>query len=132
MKQQVHVTVKLSLWLDATLDEDDIATYIRSSLPLAFGEDLTAMENPVDILDIREEAAIYSPSPNLEGTNHKGAFWAGSMIFDEVRNAMQNAEELGGPEGLNYIALMNAIIAEASGRIDTFVCSTLEDERRGR
>ena len=59
MKQQVDITLKVSLWLDATMSEDDIVTYIRASLPLAFGKDLTAMKNPVDILEIREEAAIY-------------------------------------------------------------------------
>ena len=49
----------LSLWLDAGMDEDDIVTYIRSVLPLAFGESLTAMLNPVDIIDVRQEAEIY-------------------------------------------------------------------------
>jgi hypothetical protein len=59
MKQQVNITMTLSLWLDAALDGDDIVTYVRSSLPLAFGDALTAMKNPVDILDIRQEAEIF-------------------------------------------------------------------------
>jgi len=59
MKQQVNVTFTLSLWLDAAMDEDDIVTMVRSALPLAFGKALTAMKNPVDILDIRQEAEIY-------------------------------------------------------------------------
>lgn len=58
-QQQVDVTLKLSLWLDASMSEDDITTYIRSSLPQAFGEELTALQNPVDILDIKQEAEIY-------------------------------------------------------------------------
>jgi hypothetical protein len=58
MKQQVDITLKLSLWLDATMDEDEIVTHVRSSLPKAFGEELTAMTNPVDIIDVRQEAEI--------------------------------------------------------------------------
>jgi hypothetical protein len=60
MKQQVDVTVRLSLWLDAAMDEDDIVTYIRSVLPLAFGDANAALKNPVDILEIRQEAEIYA------------------------------------------------------------------------
>jgi hypothetical protein len=63
MKQQVNVTMTLSLWLDASMDEDDIVTHVRSVLPLAFGEALTTMTNPVDILDVRQEAAIYGTKP---------------------------------------------------------------------
>lgn len=59
LKQQVDVTLKLSLWLDAEMDEDEIVTLVRSSLPNAFGEALTAMINPVDILEVRQEAEIY-------------------------------------------------------------------------
>jgi hypothetical protein len=39
-------------------------------------------------------------------------------IFEYVLEAMQNAEELGGPEGEDYLALMNAIIEEATRRRD--------------
>ncbi len=59
MKQQVEVTLALSLWLDAAMDEEAITTYVRSVLPRAFGEALTFMTNPVDILAIRQEAEIY-------------------------------------------------------------------------
>jgi hypothetical protein len=59
MKQQVDITLKLSLWLDTAMDEDEIVTHVRSSLPKAFGEELTAMKNPVDILDVKPEAEIY-------------------------------------------------------------------------
>ena len=59
MKQQVEVTMTLRLWLDAAMDEEDITTHVRSLLPLAFGEELTAMINPVDILNIRQEAEIF-------------------------------------------------------------------------
>ena len=60
MKQQVEITLALRLWLDAAMDEEAIATHVRTRLPHAFGEALTALVNPVDILDIREEAEIFS------------------------------------------------------------------------
>lgn len=41
-------------------------------------------------------------------------------ILDSVIEAMQDAEEIGGPEGKEYIALMNAIIAEATKRRDIY------------
>jgi hypothetical protein len=61
MKHQVNIAMTLSLWIDAAWNEDDIVTYVRSALPLAFGDALTAMKNPVDILDILQEAEIYGP-----------------------------------------------------------------------
>jgi len=63
MKQQVEVTLALSLWLDATMDEEAITTYVRGALPHAFGEALTFMTNPVDVLTIRQEAEIYGLEP---------------------------------------------------------------------
>jgi|CXWL01.1.fsa_nt_gi hypothetical protein len=41
-------------------------------------------------------------------------------MFEEVLNAMQNAEALGGPEGPDYVALMEAIILEAAERREYF------------
>lgn len=38
------------------------------------------------------------------------------QFFIPVLDAMQSAEEMGGPEGLEYIALMDAIIAQATER----------------
>jgi hypothetical protein len=70
MKQQVDVTLKLSLWLDAAMDEDEIVTRVRSSLPKAFGEELTAMKNPVDILDVKQEAEIYDNEEKPSGELH--------------------------------------------------------------
>lgn len=42
--------------------------------------------------------------------------FASRWIFELVLDAMQNAEELGGPEGDQYVALMEAIIQEATER----------------
>lgn len=63
MKQQVEVTLKLSLWLDATWDENQIARYVRAGLSPAFGESLCCMANPVEILGVRQEAEIYGTEP---------------------------------------------------------------------
>jgi hypothetical protein len=41
-------------------------------------------------------------------------------VFEQVLDAMQNAEELGGPEGEHYAALMDAIIEEAAERRDYY------------
>ena len=41
-------------------------------------------------------------------------------IFRNVLDAMQDAEELGGPEGQDYIDFMEAVIAEARRRIEAF------------
>lgn len=38
------------------------------------------------------------------------------FIFKQVINAMQEAEELGGPEGTEYIQLMDKIILEVTTR----------------
>ena len=59
MKQHVGVTLKLNLWLDASMDEDEIVTHIQASLLKAFGEELEAMLNPVEILSVKEEAELY-------------------------------------------------------------------------
>ncbi len=40
-------------------------------------------------------------------------------IFDNVIKAMQDAEEIWGPE--DYVSLMEAIVSEANQRITTFL-----------
>lgn len=39
------------------------------------------------------------------------------MIYTNALRAMQDAEEMGGPEGASYDALMHAIAAECEKRI---------------
>jgi hypothetical protein len=41
-------------------------------------------------------------------------------IMRKITAAMQEAEEIGGPEGQDYIDLMEKIIKEARARISTF------------
>lgn len=59
MNQQVEITLMLRLWLDAAMDEEAIATHVRTRLPYAFGEALTGLSNSVDIRDIRQEAELF-------------------------------------------------------------------------
>ncbi len=54
MSKPINITLTLDLLVDAAWDEDAIVTHVRTCLPRAFGEALTALKNPVDILDVRE------------------------------------------------------------------------------
>lgn len=52
------------------------------------------------------------------------------QIFNAVYDEMQEAEEIEGVEGQDYLNLMNAIVLEASRRIENFL-SWHEEENRG-
>lgn len=52
------------------------------------------------------------------------------QIFNAVLNEMQEAEEIEGVEGQDYLNLMNAITLEATQRIDNFL-SWHEENNRG-
>ena len=52
------------------------------------------------------------------------------QIFNAVLNEMQEAEEIEGVEGQDYLNLMNAIVLEASRRIENFM-SWHEENNRG-
>lgn len=41
---------------------------------------------------------------------------AAKMLFDQVREVLQRAEELGGPDGASYLELMDAVATEARKR----------------
>lgn len=53
-------------------------------------------------------------------TKPQGLCPAGAEIFARVVDAMQSAEELGGPAGADYMALMSAISMEAVTRGKAF------------
>lgn len=80
MKQQVEITMTVTLWLNAAMTEDAIVTHVRARLPDAFGEDLTAVTNPVDVLSVRQEAEVYvtrEVPPDPDGRNE---FEAGRLF----------------------------------------------------
>jgi hypothetical protein len=59
MKQQVDIVLKLSLWLDASLDEPQLRTLIQVRLAAGFGKAMSDMLDPVTIFTLRQEAEIY-------------------------------------------------------------------------
>lgn len=59
----------------------------------------------------------YTPSQRHRLCQLQGA---ARWIFQEVLASMQDAEELGGPDGPDYVALMEAIIEEATERREYF------------
>jgi hypothetical protein len=54
--------------------------------------------------------------------------YPGQAIFKEVLAAMQDAEEIGGPEKCDYMDLMVAIIREASQRISYYASHALPSD----
>jgi hypothetical protein len=52
---------------------------------------------------------------------------ARELVFRAVVHEMQQAEEIGGPEGLEYELLMVDIAAEATSRLATFLKNKKED-----
>jgi hypothetical protein len=55
--------------------------------------------------------------------------YPGRRIFEQVLAAMQDAEEIGGPEKSDYMDLMVAIICEASERISCYASHAFEQHR---
>jgi len=55
--------------------------------------------------------------------------YPGRRIFEQVLAAMQDAEEIGGPEQSDYMVLMVAIINEASERISCYASHAFEQHR---
>lgn len=53
-------------------------------------------------------------------------------LLSSVLRAMQGAEEMGGPEGVQYLALMEAILTEANQRAFLYTANTLDKPRPGR
>lgn len=59
--QQVEITMKLNLWLDASMHEEQIGEYVRNSIYRGFPDQLGSVEENslIDVLDIKQEAEIY-------------------------------------------------------------------------
>ncbi len=61
---------------------------------------------------------------NRSAAANEGLGGVGDAIFADVQAAMQNAEEIGGPEGSDYPRLMRRIEAEARQRAETYEVNT--------
>lgn len=59
MTQQVEVTVKLTLEVDATVNKQEIENFIKESVLVATDEDCLFSFNKLDIIEIKEEKDIY-------------------------------------------------------------------------
>lgn len=60
MKQQVDITLKLSLWIDARMSKDELTALAETRMRDAFAPEIEESLRPVTILDLQEEAVIYS------------------------------------------------------------------------
>ena len=65
LKQHVDVTLKLSLWLDASLSSTAIIELTKSRLSAAFATEVAAMLHPILIIGLQEEAEIYGTESSL-------------------------------------------------------------------
>jgi hypothetical protein len=65
LKQHVDITVKLSLWLDASMSSSAIIGLTKSRLSAAFAMEIAAMLHPIQIVGLQEEAEIYGTEPCL-------------------------------------------------------------------
>jgi hypothetical protein len=101
------------------LDFHDLAVWsIEQALVAAFQAGLEAAED-------RRRAwgeELLGLSQNAEASKLAYAGW---RIFAQVLAAMQDAEEIGGPEKADYMDLMVAIIHEASQRISCYASYAL-------
>ncbi len=55
-----------------------------------------------------------------------------ARIFENVLVAMQDAEEAGGPEGADYVALMGRISHEAGKRVAAYLATLTRDKLLGK
>ena len=102
MKQHVDITLVLSLWLDARMDEGEIVTHVRASLPDAFGEELTAMLNPVDILVVHQEAELYGSE---DGGLPVGVYKAAPELFEALEYFFNIMHDYGSSVEKGYVRL---------------------------
>lgn len=103
------------------LDLHDLAVWsIEQALDAAFQAGLDAAED--QRIALGEE--LLSQARNAEASK---LAYSGRHIFMLVLAAMQDAEELGGPEESDYMDLMVAIIREASERISCYASYAFEE-----
>jgi hypothetical protein len=84
--QEVRVNLKLTLCLDARLEEEEIGVYVRSGIYDGFPDQLKLVKDNqlLDVLEIREEAEIYGTEDKLpadpDGKNDARAQWASAAF----------------------------------------------------
>lgn len=88
MKQEVQVLMQVTMWIDARLDEEAIGVLVRDSVVRGFGPAVTQVrpDKYLDILDIKQEAEIYSPEPAIPVV-HPDLYARYNTYFDEREKA---------------------------------------------
>jgi len=101
------------------LDFHDLAVWsIEQALEAAFQAGLATAEDRRRVWGDE----LLGQAQNAEASE---LAYPGRMIFAQVLAAMQDAEEIGGPEKSDYLDLMVAIIREASERISYYAAQAL-------
>lgn len=103
------------------LDFHDLAVWsIKHALEAAFEAGCDAAE---------DRRAAWQEQLLRQAQNNGGMelTFPGQTIFKEVLAAMQDAEEMGGPEKSEYMDLMVAIIREASDRISCYASHAFDE-----
>src|SRR5579884_3837257 len=105
------------------LDFHDLAVWsIEQALEAAFQAGLDAAED-------RRRAWGEELLGLAQNAKASELAYPGRRIFVQVLAAMQDAEEIGGPEKPDYMDLMVAIIREASERISRYASHAFEQHR---
>lgn len=86
MKQQVEITVKLTLWTDAALSKGDLATLAENRMAEAFAQEAGEIHDFLEIVEIKEEFDIYSKEPGLLAASRQAVPEAGQ--FDQLTAIM--------------------------------------------
>lgn len=94
----------------------------RDGVEFAFHRAERVISSLRDQLEDAREHALAIPEPIRSASTRcriNALAHPARWIFEEVLDAMQDADEMGGPEGQEYIDLMNAVVEEASDRART-------------
>lgn len=103
------------------LDFHDLAVWsIEQALDAAFRAGLDAAEDR----RMAHGEELLGHARNAEAS---ALAFSGRCVFMQVLAAMQDAEELGGPEESDYMDLMVAIIREAAERISCYASYAFEE-----
>ena len=76
-----------------------------------------------EIEEIRRRAGLTEENAPFTTTDK-----AAAQIWDNILHAMQDAEEMGGPEGEHYVKLMKAVAQEAMKRARTAQANYDQDQ----
>lgn len=97
----------------------DLFQRVRDVLAECDGEELERIANEVLV-----ERVVHDAEKDdfvIVTWGEAGRPEAANLVFRSVMAALQDAEEIGGPEGVEYVRLMDRIRHECAQRISTYV-----------